>query len=632
MPYEPNLIELVTDPLASPPTTEDANTVAWGKANTNFEDIADVLGAPIPTGLLSARPAAGHAGAVYLATDAPATLWVDDGTAWKATLTFGTTAGSACQGNDSRLSDSRAPVAHASGHITDATDEIDGDKLNIDWNPTNSTPATAEGYSTSADDLTSILKGMDTAIGGKQASLGYTAENAANKNAASGYCGLDAGGKVATAQLPDTVLGALQYKGVHDCSTAAYPVGPETGDYYVASVQGTIATILYRAGDWLVYDGAAWGKIDNATVVSSVAGKTGAVTLTTADVTDSSDKRYCSDAQKTVIGNTSGTNSGNETTTTLGTLVSGATAKDTPVDADMLPLMDSAASNVIKKLSWSYIKSVLKTYFDGLYTLSNLGGVATTDSRLSDARTPTNHNLIDTTGHPVTGLTTGHVLKASGATAYGFSALAASDVGLSNVTNAAQLTTAQLGAASGVASLNASTLVVENPASSVVMGTGGEAISQYALLYCDVNDAGKYKLASSSAEATYDVKGIALAAIELGASGLIRVGSGTVSNAAWAWTPGATLYCGVDGAIVEDIDDIEWVKPIGHADTATKIVFAPQLGYNRDDPVVEVNGDTLEINYNPTGYAAPTVKQLAEHLASISAKLIEFEGRIAAFE
>lgn len=114
---------------------------------------------------------------------------------------------------------------HASGHITGASDEIDGDKLNIDWDATNYTPATVTDYSTNADDLTSHLKGIDTAIGGKQASLGYTAENTANKNAASGYCGLDAGGRVATAQLPDTVLGALQYKGVHDCSTAAYPVG-----------------------------------------------------------------------------------------------------------------------------------------------------------------------------------------------------------------------------------------------------------------------------------------------------------------------------------------------------------------------------------------------------------------------
>lgn len=53
-----------------------------------------------------------------------------------------------------------------------------------------------------------------------------------------------------------------------------------------------------------------------------------------------------------------------ETTTTLGALTNGATAKATPVDADMIPLMDSAASNVVKKLSWANIKATLKTYIE----------------------------------------------------------------------------------------------------------------------------------------------------------------------------------------------------------------------------------------------------------------------------
>lgn len=42
-------------------------------------------------------------------------------------------------------------------------------------------------------------------------------------------------------------------------------------------------------------------------------------------------------------------------------------AKTTPVDADQLPLVDSAASNVLKKLTWVNVKATLKTYFDTLY-------------------------------------------------------------------------------------------------------------------------------------------------------------------------------------------------------------------------------------------------------------------------
>jgi hypothetical protein len=56
-----------------------------------------------------------------------------------------------------------------------------------------------------------------------------------------------------------------------------------------------------------------------------------------------------------------------ETANTVGTLVSGATAKTTPVDADNFGYSDSAASNVFKRFSWANFKAVLKTYFDTIY-------------------------------------------------------------------------------------------------------------------------------------------------------------------------------------------------------------------------------------------------------------------------
>lgn len=45
------------------------------------------------------------------------------------------------------------------------------------------------------------------------------------------------------------------------------------------------------------------------------------------------------------------------------------TAKTTPVDADLIPLSDSASSFGLKKLSWANLKATLKTYFDTLYTV-----------------------------------------------------------------------------------------------------------------------------------------------------------------------------------------------------------------------------------------------------------------------
>lgn len=52
---------------------------------------------------------------------------------------------------------------------------------------------------------------------------------------------------------------------------------------------------------------------------------------------------------------------------TLPAVVNAATGKTTPVDADELGLVDSAASNVLKKLTWANLKATLKTYFDTLY-------------------------------------------------------------------------------------------------------------------------------------------------------------------------------------------------------------------------------------------------------------------------
>ena len=56
-----------------------------------------------------------------------------------------------------------------------------------------------------------------------------------------------------------------------------------------------------------------------------------------------------------------------ETVTSIGSLVYGATAKTSPIDTDVVPIMDSADSNKIKKFSWAYVKSVLSTYFGSIF-------------------------------------------------------------------------------------------------------------------------------------------------------------------------------------------------------------------------------------------------------------------------
>ena len=54
-------------------------------------------------------------------------------------------------------------------------------------------------------------------------------------------------------------------------------------------------------------------------------------------------------------------------------IIAASTSKTTPVDADVLPILDSAAANILKKVTWANVKPTLKTYFDTLYATGGLG-------------------------------------------------------------------------------------------------------------------------------------------------------------------------------------------------------------------------------------------------------------------
>lgn len=202
------------------------------------------------------------------------------------------------------------------------------------------------------------------------------------------------------------------------------------GWFFITTVAGnyTIDGITsWNVGDWPVSLGNTWAKVDNTDSVVSVNAMTGAVVLTksdiglgnvdntsdadkpisnatqtalnakvtanapivgatktkvtydskglvtggadatTADIAPSTDRNYTTDAQQTLLGNTSGVNSGNETAQSIGNIVNGATAKPTPANADLFAIFDSVAGFITRKLTWSDLKANLKTYFDTLY-------------------------------------------------------------------------------------------------------------------------------------------------------------------------------------------------------------------------------------------------------------------------
>jgi len=88
------------------------------------------------------------------------------------------------------------------------------------------------------------------------------------------------------------------------------------------------------------------------------------------------------------------------TITEFAAQVIAASPKTTPVDADNFGITDSAASNIIKKLTWANIKATLKTYFDSIYGFLGVPQISKSVAYtlvLSDAGKHIFHPSADTT-------------------------------------------------------------------------------------------------------------------------------------------------------------------------------------------------------------------------------------------
>jgi len=110
------------------------------------------------------------------------------------------------------------------------------------------------------------------------------------KAAALGVATLDAGGTVPLSQIPASIQGGVSYQGTWNASTntptLTNGVGTK-GYYYVVSVAGNTnldGITSWNVGDWAIFNGTVWQKVDNTDAVTSVNGYTGTVVLTAADV------------------------------------------------------------------------------------------------------------------------------------------------------------------------------------------------------------------------------------------------------------------------------------------------------------------------------------------------------------
>ena len=192
---------------------------------------------------------------------------------------------------------------------------------------------------------------------------------------------------------------AMVFKGVVDCSTNPNYPAADCGWTYKVSVAGKIggvSGVSVIPGDELLCTedgtasgdqatvGAKWdvvhvegtGVVPNAPITGATKTRItydskGLVTTgedaTTADIADSLNRRYMTEAEKTVLDNTSGTNTGDETVDSIGALINSGTSKSTPADADAFAVMNSADSNKLASFTWANLKAAIKSFLMGTY-------------------------------------------------------------------------------------------------------------------------------------------------------------------------------------------------------------------------------------------------------------------------
>lgn len=158
-----------------------------------------------------------------------------------------------------------------------------------DWNADH----TLTGLGTMAEQAANNVAITGGSISGTTVS-GYIPTS--EKGAALGVATLDAGGKVPSSQIP--LQGDLNYQGTWNASTNTPTLVSSTGTqgyYYVVDVAGSTnlnGITDWNIGDWAIFNGSVWQKVDNTDAVTSVNGLVGTVVLTTTNIAEGTNEYF----------------------------------------------------------------------------------------------------------------------------------------------------------------------------------------------------------------------------------------------------------------------------------------------------------------------------------------------------
>lgn len=439
-------------------------------------------------------------------------------------------------------------------------------------------------YYTESETDTEISDAITAHVGQADPHTQYQKES--EKGSANGYAPLGADSKIASAYLPAIAL------------TDVFVVASQVDQLALTAEEGDVAIRTDLNKSYIHNGGTAgtmadWSELLTPTdAVLSVNGFTGAVSLTTANVADSADKRYVTDAQQTAIGTIASKandadvvhDTGDETIAGKKYLSDGLadSNNDIVIALNSNVLYSSNAGAPIVSINWDS-----RVLHDTTGTNSISWLARTLDDASGDARldwSGTNVKLVGGFGNlildidAVTGARTVDFQDSDGTVAL-----------LADIPDVSGL--ADAGANSDITSLLGLTGEIRldtTPATDdVAVGmttnsyNAGETIAQWDLLYMD--STGKWMIADASAVATSG--GMLAMACEAGTTDtplLVALPTAFIRNDDWAWTPGATLYADITaGAITETAPSgtDEVIRVIGFAMSADMIHFNPSSSH-----------------------------------------------------
>lgn len=199
-----------------------------------------------------------------------------------------------------RITSASSPLSISSNSISisQATSTTNGYLTSSDWNTFNNKQAVGNyitaltGEATASGPGSASVTLVNSAITGKV----LTGVNITGGSISDTDSILTAFGKVQN-QINGLIGGSI-YQSVWNASTNTPTLTSSVGTkgyYYIVNVAGSTnlnGITDWKVGDWAIYDGTAWQKVDNTDAVSSVNGFTGAVSLTTSNISEGTNLYY----------------------------------------------------------------------------------------------------------------------------------------------------------------------------------------------------------------------------------------------------------------------------------------------------------------------------------------------------